>query len=146
MKIDDTLAQKVLGDETVTLSMLKKNLTEQVSLEAFSNLYNATLKPQIIKGLLSKFDFTLPNNAIEQEIDAKINDLAQSMSKDERIVYQESKEKFQELRNSVRQEAKDMIKAALIVDALAKKENINVNENEQLNDFGNCKINRGEAL
>jgi len=133
MKIDDTLAQKVLGDETVTLSMLKKNLTEQVSLEAFSNLYNATLKPQIIKGLLSKFDFTLPNNAIEQEIDAKINDLAQSMSKDERIVYQESKEKFQELRNSVRQEAKDMIKAALIVNALAKKENINVNENEVLN-------------
>ena len=130
MKIDDTLAQKVLDDEAVTLSTLKKNLTEQVSSEAFSNLYNATLKPQIIKGLLSRFDFTLPNNAIEQEIDAKINALAQSMSKDERIVYQESKEKFQELRNSVRSEAKDMIKAALIIDALAKKENITVDEKE----------------
>ena len=130
LPIDDALAQKVLGDKKATLSTLKEMLTKQATSEAFMHLYNRTLKPQLIKGLLSKFDFILPNSAIEQEIDAKVNVLAQSMSKEERVVYQESKAKFQALRDSVRQEAKALIKAALIVDTLAKKENIVVTDNE----------------
>lgn len=130
MDIDNALAQKVLSDETATIEILKDKITEQVRSQEFSNLYNATLKPHIIKELLTKFDFTLPNNAVEQEIDAKINAIAQGMSKDERAIYQNDKEKFQGLRDSVRTEARDSIKAALIIDALAKKENINVDEKE----------------
>ncbi len=132
LEINDALAKKALDDETATLDTLKEKVTEQVASQAFSNLYMSTLKPQIIKGLLTKFDFTLPNNVVEQEIDGKVNERAQNMSKEELALYQESKEKFQALRDSLRSEARDSIKAALIIDALAKKEGLDVSEEEIL--------------
>jgi len=137
LEINDALAKKTLNDENATLDTLKVMLTEQVSSQAFSNLYTSTLKPQIIQGLLTKFDFTLPNNVVEQEIDGKVNERAQNMSKEELVLYQESKEKFKALRESMRAEASDSIKAALIVDALAKKEGIDVSEEEVLSALTN---------
>ncbi|CAA6808583.1 MAG: Cell division trigger factor (EC [uncultured Sulfurovum sp.] len=127
---DDTFAQRVLNDETATLDTLKGKLAEKIASQALSNLYQDELKPKLVKGLLTKFDFTLPNNVVEQEIDAKVNERAQNMSREEHELYKESKDMFHQLRNQVRQDAKDSIKAALIVDALAKKENIVVDEQE----------------
>jgi len=132
MELNDALAQQIFKDETATLETLKERMTEKITSQAFSNLYNESLKPQIIKGLLTKFDFTLPNNAVEQEIDSRINEIAQRMSREEHALYKEDKKKFNELRDTVRGEASDSIKAALIVDALAKKENIVVEEKEVL--------------
>jgi len=132
MELNDALAQRIFDDERATLDLLKLKMTEKITSQAFSNLYNEELKPQIIKGLLTKFDFTLPNNVIEQEIDAKINEKAQRMSKEEHDLYTEDKTKFNALRDTVRGEARDSIKAALIVDALAKKEGIEVNDEEVL--------------
>ena len=130
LSTDDKLAKKVLKDEKATLATLKEKLAEQIVAQAFSNIYATTLKPKIIKGLLSKFDFTLPNNVIEQEIDARVNEKAQVMSKEEQLAYKKDDTKFTALRNSFREEARDSIKAALIVDALGKKENITVSEDE----------------
>ncbi len=132
MELNDALAQRIFDDERATLDLLKLKMTEKITSQAFSNLYNEELKPQIIKGLLSKFDFTLPNNVVEQEIDAKINEKAQRMSKEVHDLYKEDKTKFNELRDTVREEARDSIKAALIVDALAKEEGIQVNDEEVL--------------
>lgn len=130
--LDDALAQKILGDEKATLGILKAKMAEKILAQEFSNLYNEVLKPQIIKGLLTKFDFTLPNNVVEQEIDAKINERAQRMSQEEHARYKEDKEKFNQLRDTVRGEARDSVKAALIVDVLAKKEGVDVNDQEVL--------------
>ncbi|CAA6806206.1 MAG: Cell division trigger factor (EC [uncultured Sulfurovum sp.] len=127
---DDAFAQKILNDDQATLDTLKEKLADKINSQALSNLYQEELKPKLIKGLLTKFDFTLPNNVVEQEIDAKVNERAQRMSKEEHELYKENKDMFHQLRNQVRQEAKDSIKAALIVEALAKKENINVDEQE----------------
>jgi len=132
MELNDALAQRIFDNEKATLDLLKLKMTEKITSQAFSNLYNEDLKPQIIKGLLSKFDFTLPNNVVEQEIDAKINEKAQRMSKEEHELYKKDKTKFNDLRDLVREEAKDSIKVALIVDALAKKEGIKVNDQEVL--------------
>lgn len=132
IELNDALAQRILGNEKATLDTLKERMAEKITAQEFSNLYNEVLKPQIIKGLLSKFDFTLPNNVIEQEIDAKINEKAQRMSQEEHALYKEDKEKFNALRDSVRNEARDSVKAALIVNALAKKERIDVNDQEVL--------------
>lgn len=130
LSVDDALAKKVLKEENATLVMLKEKMAEQIVAQAFSNTYNTSLKPKIIKGLLSKFNFTLPNNVIEQEIDAKVNEKAQAMSKEEQLLYKKDDTKFTELRDSLREEARDSIKAALIVDALGKKEGIDISEEE----------------
>ncbi len=132
MELNDALAQRIFDNEKATLDLLKLKMTEKITSQAFSNLYNEALKPQIIKGLLSKFDFTLPNNVVEQEIDAKINEKAQRMSKEDHDLYKKDKTKFNALRDTVREEARDSIKAALIVDALAKKEGIEVTDEEVL--------------
>ncbi|MDQ7046883.1 MAG: trigger factor [Sulfurovum sp.] len=132
MELNDALAQRIFDNEKATLDLLKLKMTEKITAQAFSNIYNETLKPAIIKGLLSKFDFTLPNNVVEQEIDAKINLQAQRMSKEEHDLYKKDKTKFNALRDEVREESRDSIKAALIVDALAKKEGIEVDDEEVL--------------
>lgn len=132
IELNDALAQRILGDEKATLDTLKAKMIEKMTAQEFSNLYNEVLKPQIIKGLLTKFDFTLPNNVVEQEIDSRINERAQRMSQEEHALYKEDKTKFTALRESVREEAKASIKAALIVEALAKKEGIQVEDKEVL--------------
>lgn len=130
LNIDDALAAKVLKDETATLDTLKEKLKEQLETEAFAQLYKSKLQPQLTEGLLSKFDFAVPHNVLEQEIDAKVNEKAQQMSKEELKLYQEDKVKFKALRDSLKEEAIRSIKAALIVDALAKKEGIEVSDDE----------------
>ncbi|CAA6815985.1 MAG: Cell division trigger factor (EC [uncultured Sulfurovum sp.] len=127
---DDAFAQKILNDETATLDTLKSKLADQINSQALSAFYQNELKPILIKGLLTKFDFTLPANVVEQEIDAKVNERAQNMGREEHEQYKENKDMFQQLRLKVREDAENTIKIALIVDALAKKENINVDEHE----------------
>lgn len=129
---DDAFAQKILNDQKATLDTLKGKLADQITSETLSQLYYDELKPKLIDALLKKFDFTLPNNIVEQEIDAKTYEKIQQMHEEQKAIYKENKEKFHALRDSVREEAKSTIKTALIVDALAKKENVVVNEQEVL--------------
>ncbi len=127
---DDAFAQKVLNDKEATLDMLKSKLADQIQSQALSKFYNDTLKPLLVKGLLDTFEFTLPANIVEQEIDAKVTESMQQMSEEERIAFTKDKEKFPALREALRKEAEATIKKALIVDALAKKEGLEVDDHE----------------
>lgn len=134
--IDDAFAQKVLQKPDATLDTLKKQFAEQVTAEELSQIYMSELKPKLVKSLLEKFDFTLPNNMIEQEIDAKVREKTRGFSDEQHKAYMEDKGKFKELRESVRDEARKSIKMALIVEALAKKEGIDVHEQEVIAALG----------
>ena len=127
---DDAFAQKVLSDEKATLDTLREKLAEQVTQEALSKLYNEDLKPQMVEALVNKFDFALPNNIVEQEIDAQVNTKAQSMDEAELQTYKDDINKLEELRNSVREDASNSVKATFIVDSLAKEEGITVDDQE----------------
>ncbi len=127
---DDEFAKKILSDPKATLETLKEKFGDQITSEEVSKIYMAELKPKIVEGLLAKFDFTLPNNVVEQEIDAKVSHKSQTFTEDEHKTYKEDKGKFLELRESMREEAEKTIKIALIVEALAKKEGIDVHEQE----------------
>jgi len=129
---DDEFAKGVLKDENATIDTLKAKLADQINSQALSQFYNDELKPLIIRGLLTKFDFTLPNNIVEQEIDAKVNEQIQFMSQEEKEALNKEKEKFHVLRESLRTQAQESIKIALIVEALAKKEGLEVDEQEIL--------------
>ena len=135
-KLDDAFAQKVFSDQTATLDRLRNQLSEQVTAEELSQIYMSELKPKIVEALLAKFDFTLPNNIVEQEIDAKVREKTRSFSEEQHRSYMEDKGKFKELRESVREEARASIKKSLIVEALAKKEGIDVHEQEVIAALG----------
>jgi len=128
--IDDAFAKKALADPSATLDTLKKKLTDQITSQDLSQLYMNELKPKIVQALLAKFDFTLPNNIVEQEIDALVREKTKSFSEEEHQAHIDDKEKFLNLRESVREDARNVIKKALIVEALAKKEGIEVNDTE----------------
>jgi len=134
--IDDAFAKKILQKPDATLDTLKKQFKEQVTAEEISQIYMSELKPKIVTALLAKYDFTLPNNIVELEIDAKVREKTRSFSEEEHKAYMEDKGKFQELRESVRAEARDSIKKSLIVEALAKKEGIDVHEQEVIAALG----------
>ena len=129
-EIDDALAQKLLNDEKATLKELTEKVEAQVETAALSKVYNEEIKPKLVEALVKKFDFALPNNIVEQEIDAKINAKAQEMSEKELAEYKDNEKKINELRDSVREDAVASVKATFIVDALAKEENITVEDQE----------------
>ena len=129
-QINDELAQKLLNDEKATLAELKEKVATQIETAALSKIYNEELKPKMVEALVKKYDIALPNNIVEQEIDAKINAKAQEMTEEELATYKENEEKINELRNSVRADAIDSVKATFIVDALAKKEGVTVDDQE----------------
>ncbi len=129
-ELNDELAQKLLNDEKATLDDLKARLKDQVLNEKLSKLYQEELKPKMVEALVETFDFALPNNIVEQEIDAKINAKAREMSEEELNEYKENPEKVEALREEVREEAENSVKATFIVDALAKAKEVTVDDQE----------------
>ncbi|MCB4752723.1 MAG: trigger factor [Sulfurovum sp.] len=129
-ELNNELAQKVLNDEKATVETLKERVKGQVINEKISKLYNEELKPNLIEALVKQFDFTLPNNIIEQEIDAKINEKVKEMKEEEIKTYQENPDKVEKLREEVREDAKNSVKATFIVDTLAKEQGITVDDQE----------------
>lgn len=130
-KIDDELAKKMLPDEKdANLELLKEKIREQIKSEKLSKLYNEELKPALVEALVEKFEFDLPENIVEQEINLKVNEKLRTMSEAELNELKDNKEKLEELRDSVKDEAKKSVKATFIIDELAKKENIKVDDQE----------------
>ena len=130
-ELDEEMVKKLIpGDDTATAETVKEKIKEQVKSEKISKLYNEELKPQLIEALVAKYDFALPQNIVDQEIDAQINNKAKEMSEDELAEYKDNDEKINELRESVREEATRSVKATFLVDALARKEGIEVNDQE----------------
>jgi len=129
-EINDEMAHKILQDDKATLDTLKEKLNDQIVQEKVSKIYNEDLKPKLIEALVEHFDFALPNNIVEQEIEAKINAKAKEMKPEELELYKDNADKVEELKDEVREEAKQSVKATFIVDALAKKEEVSVDDKE----------------
>ena len=130
-ELNDELAQKLLrNEENATLETLKERVKTQIESTEISKLYNEDLKPKLVEALVEKFDFALPNNIVEQEIDAKVNAKAREMSEEELNTYKNNPEKVEELREELRADAVASVKATFIVDALAKKEEVTVDDQE----------------
>jgi len=130
-ELDEEMVKKLIpNDENATAETVKEKLAEQIKSEKVSKLYNETLKPELIEALVAKYNFDLPQNIVEQEIDAQINNKAREMSEDELAEYKDNEAKINELRESVRETATNSVKATFLVDYLAKKENVAVNDQE----------------
>ena len=129
--LDEEMIKRLLpGVEDATAETVKEKLKEQIKSEKVSKLYNEELKPKLMDALVTEYNFDLPQNIVDQEIDAQVNQKASEMSEDEIEAIKGNDEKIEELRDSVREVATDSVKATFLVDALAKKEGIEVNDQE----------------
>lgn len=129
--VDDELAKKMLpGFEDATVDMLKEKIKEQLETEAMSELYNNELKPSLMETFVSAFTIDLPEFIVEQEMDMALNKKARDMTEAEIQELRDDAEKVKEIRETFRDDACRAVKATFIVDALARAENIVVNEQE----------------
>lgn len=130
-EINDELAKKMLpGEKEATVDMLKEKVIEQIKNEKKTKIYNDELKPSLIDKFIEAFNFDLPEFVIEQETDLVLRSKLQSMAEEEIKEFQENQDKIKELRDSLKDEAAKSVKVTFIVDALAKKEEVDVSENE----------------
>ena len=130
-KIDDELAKKLLpGQEDANLEKLKEQLKTQMENEALMKLYNEGKKAELLEKLVENINFDLPEFVVEQEIDLAVNNAARDMKEEEIKELRENPDKLKEFREKFREEAKKSVKATFIIDALAKAEGVEVNEQE----------------
>ncbi len=129
--IDDALAKKMLpGEEEANLEMLQSKVKEQILTEKLSKLYNDELKPTLLETLVDKTELALPEFVVEQEMDMALNKKAGEMKEDELNELKENADKVKALRESLRDDAARSVKATFIIDALAKKEDVQIEEQE----------------
>ena len=129
--LDEEMIKRLLpGEEGATAQTIKDKIEEQIKAEKTSKLYNEELKPKLMDALVAEYTFDLPQNIVDQEIDAQVNKKASEMSEEELETFKGNDEKIDELRDSVRKVATDSVKATFLVDALARKEGIEVNDQE----------------
>lgn len=129
--LDDELAKKMLpGDEEATLDKVSEKIKEQLINEKRAKLYNDELKPQIMEAFVEKFTFAVPNNILDQEINVALNRKASEMSEEEVKAVQESSEKLEALRDEIRPDALNSVKATFIIDSLAQQLDIKVDDQE----------------
>ncbi len=131
VKLDEDMVKRLIpNDENATAETVKSKVEEQIKSEKISKLYNEELKPKLMEALVAEYNFDLPENIVEQEIDAQVNQKAQNMTEEELAEYKDNNEKIDELRDSVREDAINSVKATFLIDAIAKKEAISVNDQE----------------
>ena len=130
VQIDDEFAKKLLGDEDGNLEKLEKEVEEQIRSEKMTKLYNDELKPKLVEALVEKFEFDLPQSVVSQEVELALRSRVQQMSEEEIAELRDNSEKVDEIRKELRADATKSVKATFIVDALAKKEGIDVTDQE----------------
>ena len=130
-ELNDEFAQKILpGEENVTIDTLREKIKEQMKAESMGKYYREELKPEYLETLVKEIEFALPNSVVDQEINYALNNKVRSMGEDEIKALQEDPAKVEEIRNELKEDAVNSVKATFIIDALAKAENIQVSDQE----------------
>ena len=128
-EINDEFAKKYLGDENATVETLKEYIKNTIENRKKAEVF-APKKEEILECLVKKYEIDIPEGIVEKEVDVMVNNEAAKLSPAEIKELQENPEKLEEFRNKFKDEAKDRVKLTFIVDEIAKKENIEVSDNE----------------
>ena len=130
-ELDDEFAKKMLqGEEDATMDSLKEKIKEQIKTEKTSVYYRDELKPAYLDTLVKELTFALPQSVVDQEINMALNNKVKEYSEDDIKKLQENPKEVEKLRDELKDDASDSVKATFIVDALARAEGIDVTDQE----------------
>jgi trigger factor len=130
-ELDDEFAKKVLqGEEDATMETLKEKIKEQIKTEKKSLYYRDELKPAYIDALVKELKFALPESIVDQEINVALNNKVREYKEEDLKKLQENPSEVEKLRDELRGEAQEAVRATFIVDALAKAEGVEVSDQE----------------
>ncbi len=134
IEIDDNFAKTLLPEEKeANVALLKEKIKTQIAAEKKQELYNKELKAILAENLHKTIDFDLPNLIVEQEMDLLLRNEFGKLSKEEQEKLTKDTEALKAKREEQRETAQRSVKVTFIVDAIAKRDNIDIHENEILN-------------
>lgn len=131
IKIDDEFARSIAGVES-NLESLKEMIKGQLEEEQKMELYNKELKDQLVDALLKNVTFDLPEIIVEQEMDILFRNALSRLEPQALESIKDDKDKAKQERETHREEASKSVQITFIMDALAKKYNIVIQDNEVL--------------
>ena len=130
-ELNDEFAQKLLPNEKdVTLDSLREKIKEQIVATEKATYYREELKPTFLETLVEKINFALPKTVVDQEVNFALNNKIRGMSEAEINELKEDATKIEKIREELKTDAINSVKATFIIDALAKAENVDVNDQE----------------
>ena len=130
-QLTDEFAQSMIpNEENVTVEVLTEKIKEQMKAEMMNKYYREDLKPVYLETLVEKLTFALPTTVVDQEINQALNNKVRSLGEDEIKALQEDAAKVEDMREELREDAVNAVKATFIVDALAKAEGVEVSDQE----------------
>ncbi len=129
--LDEEVLTKLLpGEEKPTEKLLKEKIKEQLQNEKLGKLYQEEVKPTFVDALVKKYKIDLPSNIVEQEMDMAFRNALNTMKEDEIKKYTKDEDAVKAKLEEYRADAEDSVKLTFIVDELAKKEEIVVDDQE----------------
>ncbi len=127
---EETLKKLLPQEEAPTEALLKEKIKEQLENEKLSKLYQEEIKPKFVESLVKEFKIDLPENIVEQEMDMAFRNALNTMSEDEVKKHTADEEAVKAKREEFRADSEDSVKLTFIVDELARKEEIVVDDQE----------------
>ena len=125
-ELDDEFA-KDLG-EFDTLDALKIRIREDLEHEARHEA-DRTLRADLMKQLAPRVPFEVPGSLIEREIDRRVEEFARRLM-DQRIDPRQAGIDWNAFRESQRETARNTVAAALVLDEITRREQIDVRDDE----------------
>ncbi len=129
---DETLKKLLPNDKEPTVEKLKDRVKKQILAEKLAPLYANEIKPKYVEILVEKYDIDLPKSIVEQEMDIAFRKILSDMHEDEIRKFSEDVEEYKKKREEFRKEAEDSVKITFLVNEMASKEGIVVDDNEVL--------------
>lgn len=130
-EITDEFAKQMLPNEKdATVDTLRDRIKEQMAAGEKATYYREDLKPKFIENLVKNINFALPKTVVEQEINFALNNKIRSFTEEQINELKEDASKIEKIREELKEDAVNSVKATFIVDALAKAEKVEVNDQE----------------
>ena len=127
---EETIKKIMPNEQNPSKEMLEASIKDQIRTSKFITLLNGEIKDKFAQALTKKFNFDLPENIIDQEMNVRFRNDWYSFSDDERKKYQEDKKALEAKLESYKEEASNSVKLTFIIDELAKVNKIEVSDQE----------------
>jgi trigger factor len=124
--LDDEFAKDV-GD-FATLDALRERITADLQREAESEA-DRQLRGDLLKELASRITVDIPDTLVERELDRRTEEFARRLM-DQHIDPRRANVDWDGFRDSQREASRDSVKSALVLDEIARRENLAVTEAE----------------
>ncbi len=129
--IDDNFAKTLFPDDKdASVQSMKDKIKEQLQSEKKQELYNEKLKEILVENINEKITFDLPRTVVEQEMDLLFRNAFMTMPKEEQEKLLKDPESVKEKREEQRENAEKSVRVTFVVDAIAKRDKIDIPENE----------------